>query len=710
MKIPDKFIFDLSAEVPALFLNATIPWLIQAVVKNEFERENGQISDPYADHIDLDRTRGFRDSILRSMQTAMESLAKDSPDELVVLTAEIEKKTHPTFVRLLLSAWAENGEYFADKAFTYIASNPEFRLSVGYGITGGGNGIAAISRAVLKQCGPFASAEIFSKVEKLVVEFIPEYEKNYREGRGYNSHVLLEFLPEDRLSKTARTRKLELQRKFPNTDLSPPQGFEMKFIGSPIKREAIERMTDGQIVGAMRRHNSDERRMPLEGGRTQHSDEIEKVAVTQKLRFANLALSLDESIHHEFLEDILKALVKTEAERDEKPLSGGATVPLGTQEIVSVTKHLHERNGRPSGRWICYALSQIAKREDLPTDVFEIVSFYAIHDSDPEIDQWRDSEGRKTTMYGGDPMSEGINTTRGAASCAIAQMLFANPKRYCHFMEAVESLAKDPSTAVRCASTEMAVALLNVDRDIAVRIFISLQNGHQEVFATRSTWTFLRYAIYSHYGDLKGLLLEMLQTSDSEALKNAAYAIAMQALSCEDAREDLRAVLGSGDDARQAAATIFAHNLAGEASRDFCREQLIALLNDDVPEVRDAAGHCFNEISDEQFTNEHELMFTACDKITPNGAHLSLIRKFDSCKLALPVEVLSVAECVVTAERSEKGVPHDHYWLSQLVDPIFRFYAQVDDQVVKARTLDIIDSMIACGIHGVDSHLSELDR
>lgn len=710
MKIPDKFIFDLSAEAPALFLNATIPWLIQVVVHNEFEKENGQISDPYADHIDLDRTRGFRDSILRSIETAMESLAKNSPDELAALTAEIEEKPHPTFVRLLLSAWAENGEYFADKAFTYIASNPESRLSVGYGITGGGNGIAAISRAVLKQCGPFATAEIFSKVEKLVVEFTPEYEKNYREGRGYNSHVLLEFLPEDRLSKTARTRKLELQRKFPNTDLSPPQGFEMKFIGSPIEREAIERMTDDQVVGAMKRHNSDERRIPLEGGRTQLSDEIEKVAVTQKLRFAKLALSLDESIHHEFLEDILKALVKTEAEKGEEALPENSKVPLGTLEIVSVAKHLHERGGRPSGRWICYALSEIAGRDDLPIDVFEIISYYAIHDSDPEVDQWRDNEDGKTPMYGGDPMFEGINTTRGAASCAIAKMLFEDPGRYRHFKEAIESLAIDTSTAVRCASTELVVALLNVDRDIAARIFLSLQNGHCEVLATRSTWTFLRYAIYSHYGHLRHLLLQMLQTGDSAVRKNASYAIAMQSLSSEEARRDLCAVLDSGDDAKEAAATIFAHNLTGESSKEFCREQLITLLKDDVAEVREAAGRCFEKISDEQFTNEHELIIAACDKITHHGAHLSLIGKFDSCKLALPEEILTVAESMVTAETSQEEAQQDRFWLSQLVDPIFNFYAQVEDQALKARTLDIIDSMIACGIHGVGSHLSELDR
>lgn len=113
--------------------------------------------------------------------------------------------------------------------------------------------------------------------------------------------------------------------------------------------------------------------------------------------------------------------------------------------------------------------------------------------------------------YSGDPLTAGLNSTRGAAADTIGRLLFADPARWAILRAAVEGLVRDPSTSVRAMTAYTLLPVLRIDRDAAVRMFLELGEGDPVVRRTRFVEEFVRHATWSHYTQLRPLLLDMLR-------------------------------------------------------------------------------------------------------------------------------------------------------------------------------------------------------
>jgi hypothetical protein len=96
------------------------------------------------------------DSLLDELVGAGETLSTESPDALDAVTAELLETGWYTVTYLLLRAWSANAARFGSKCIRFVTADRR-RLDIGYGAwSDEGSRDAAISRAAILACLPYA--------------------------------------------------------------------------------------------------------------------------------------------------------------------------------------------------------------------------------------------------------------------------------------------------------------------------------------------------------------------------------------------------------------------------------------------------------------------------------------------------------------------------------------------------------------------------
>jgi hypothetical protein len=439
---------------------------------------------------------------------------------------------------------------------------------------------------------------------------------------------------------------------------------------------------------------------------------LEHKAQNDKPRFARFASRMDDSIATEYFDAILRGVVAVEVDKArEQEFGAGAKQPLATELLVGLIRRVHALPDHPCGRWLCWAVRKAAKRE-FPSDIFEIVAWYAINDPNPDKELWQTPATGETPYYGGDPVSAGMNSTRGAAAEAIAGLLFADKNRWSQVEVAVVALVKDGSLAVRSCTVECLLALLNLDRERAVQLFLQLVQDAGVVLGTHPVDHFLHYATYSHYDALRSLMLGMLSSGSESARKNAARQIAVAAFHHLNAQADMSAVLSGDEHCREAAANVYAVNLQHSPVRDKCREHLVHFFNDPSKKVRDTACFCFRHLTDDQLSAERELIFAFVESLAFRDDCDHLLYTLNKSTALLPDVVCAIGEKLITLCRAGDSATNYEYRRGayKLPDLVIRLYNQTYDIATKRRCLDLIDQMLELGFDSVESELTKVER
>jgi hypothetical protein len=295
---------------------------------------------------------------------------------------------------------------------------------------------------------------------------------------------------------------------------------------------------------------------------------------------------------------------------------------------------------------ICWVARAMAPRP-VPEELVEIVSHYAIHDPDPEVDlRTPHADGEKYQGY--DPLSVGINSVRGSAASAIARFLFEHPDLTDRLLPLVESLARDPAVAVRAANIEALLALLNTRRDRAVELFLETCESAGRLWSIPYVEDFLYHATFTHYSALQPLLRRMLAAPESESRLATARQVTLAAFRHREAAEDLSLVLDGDEECRRAEAEIYSNNVKHESVRDICVHRLMVLFNDPSKRVREAARDWFRERSGEWTEWQRNLFsgFIQSCGFADVGAECAI--SLERTPGPLPLEFLAFSEKAVT--------------------------------------------------------------
>ena len=268
------------------------------------------------------------------------------------------------------------------------------------------------------------------------------------------------------------------------------------FVQSPIPTAAAERMNDDQWLGAMDRYSGDEREWNridegIQGGAYELAQELERQAKAEPARFAELAERMADSVNTAYFAAILRGVATTDAEIDDAVVG-----PL--------CRRCHALPTRPCGRGIVDAIGRLARVSDVPDDLAEIVIWYAINDPHPQTESWREiPAGSDNPYFGGDPFTAGINSVRGNAVEAVAQLVAYDRVDVRSLEPTLSELVLDTSVAVRSCVGEVLLALLQAHPEMAVGLFLQLVDADDALLTTPYIERFLLYASRTHLADTR---------------------------------------------------------------------------------------------------------------------------------------------------------------------------------------------------------------
>jgi hypothetical protein len=315
-------------------------------------------------------------------------------------------------------------------------------------------------------------------LEQFILDLEPAWEQRSLRHRGLIQLRFLKSVPPDLLSETTRRRLQELERKFPDLELRPPQGIQFGAIGPPIDTASQENMSDDNWLGAMRKYDDTGYEHPdfLKGGVRELASSFAERVKADPERFYHLAQRFDETIPLHYIEAAISGLAESDAPGE---------------WVFDLVHRFAERLEGEFRRSVCWALRKRAE-VGVPDDLLDLMTDWALHDPHPSDELWRIAGESGDPHNGRDPHQHGINTNRGAAILAVSRCALARrPSQVERVFCLLERAADDPSTAVRTCVVESLGPLLNEDASRALTVFESTLDGHPRLLQSLLVHRFL---------------------------------------------------------------------------------------------------------------------------------------------------------------------------------------------------------------------------
>ena len=639
----------------------------------------------------------FRDALAEAMM----SLAKVDPAEFdSIVDAETLSDTK-WMHSLVLRAWSSNPDHYGEHIVRYLMARPDKRLDIGYDVSAGGADIfAAVSRTAVAAASASCSDASFIELENAIRNIAPEWERE-RGWEGLTELVLLRALAQERVREDARQRIQELERRYPNApQRGAPQPHtrknEAQRVKAPISEEIQQNMTDAQWLSAMAKHTGESSTFVGEqfvGGAMELSQDLKKLVAKNPERFSALVNQMEATLPPTYFEAILKGLSD----------NGNGSGRAGTlEQVCSVLRRIRDLGVQVHGQEVAWAIRVLAE-ETLPNDIVEMLCRVALDDRDPESDDWQ--IGRDEVS----PINQAINTARGAAATALAQLLFADRSRWSTLEPTIGQLVEDRVLAVRSVAVESLLAILDTQRSDALTYFKRLAEDAGPILGTHYVERFLRYAIFRDYPAVRPILMSMLKSSESHVVQAGARQISLAALWVDEARGDEVVVLEMGEEARAGAATVYAGNLSDQTVGADCEKHLRTLFEDESDLVRREASSCWVHLQSDQVAARGSLIGAFAHSLASARDVSLLAYRLKDARQSLPAEVCTLAERALEAfgfkaasiQNEEAGVA------GELAALMVRLHEQTNDPVLRQRVLNTIDEMIRAGFYGIDEQLRQ---
>jgi hypothetical protein len=691
-----QMIGQAAAREPAYFVEQMLPRLAATVLQTELRKGEDVSNRTWPWLSNCGEVFAIDDAVLLHLRKCLQWLAKNNSKLFRQYASTIAAHPHQTLAYLLLRAWADNPQEFADECAGYFVTNPR-RLHIGYSSWAGeGIGDSAVSRLTLRAISPFCSTALLEQLEATIIGYCDEYERSTPRWRGSSELLVLRSLDQSRVSRRAALRIEELERKFPNLSDEIPPEDEMDsagFVGAPIPLETAERMTDDQWISAMVKYDGSTDR--FRGGPVELSRVLGELVPKERLRFASLVARIPDDVDPMYFSAMLDGLCSryTNLGKEEKELDQQEIASTPTDAFLVVIERLHSLPGRPCGSAIAGCIRILSDRQ-LPALALDIVSFYAMHDPDPRTDVWQDDvDGSK--YHGGDPHSHGINSVRGQAAEAISALLYDDATRLDVLRPALAALSKDPVIAVRTCAINALLPLLNFARDEALELFLRACEGCVPICGTRPFKRFVHYAMYRFYPQLRELLQFALNSADQNAIENVARQIALAELGDVDVGLDASNIRSRTETMRKAAASVYARNLSHDVVGDRCAEFLQQFFDDEAEAVRQEVSSAFFRLSGERLLSLQGFIARYIESRSFEIGTDRLLRSLEGSNVELPHIVCRAAERILEflGEEGTHIAYHGSMVAINISTLVVRQYEQTTDAEVKTRCLDLIDRM-----------------
>ena len=647
------------------------------------------------------------DRLLRQeLILAMRRLARDDPDQLDAIIGEVTGDSLPSTrwtASVVLDAWTANPKRYAEQVVKTLLDRIESWLSTeDTESVGGMDTYVDVCRRALVAAAPHCSTDDLAEAENAILASTYEWE----DQSGYVGLTQLQFLlslPVERLSPTAIRKRAELVDKFPAAlEFDPPSALEgavkVSYAKSPMSVAEQAPATDADWLAVIRKYPSHEPTFLPDGrffgGSNVLARDLESATREDPERFVQLTNRMDTSIAPIYFEAVLAGLVRD---------ASGLQQEGDSAAVSRVLRSIRQLGILVRGTEMARAVAAIGHAE-LPDDIIEMLRDIALNDPNPNADAWPN--------HWRNPIDQAINSARGVAAEAIAQLLWHDQNRWASFRSAVEQLVQDSVLAVRAVAVQCLSAVLRSNTKDALALFARLVEGADDILGVAHIESFVHDAVFLDYVKVRPFLRKMLSSASPEAVKVAARQITVASLftDSDDAVEDAIGVLKMGPAARSTAAAIYARNLADESVTRECEHQLSRLFNDVDLSVRKAAATWWATLSADQIAKRGRLVRSySLSEACGDRQNTTLLRRLQQAEEPLPVEVLAIAERTVErfSSRAEDDQDIDPGSAHDLAPVLLRLYQQRHDAAMRGRILNLVDEMIRLGFYGVDEVLQE---
>ena len=554
----------------------------------------------------------------------------------------------------------------------------------------------------MNSIAPHCSDTLLAEIENAILCYY--HRKKTREiGQqfGWSQFVLLSGIPESLRSAKAAGRYQELKRKFSCDPVPPiPMKTEVFRVASPIPVDAFSKMNDRHWLAAISRYQDEREQGWIHGqpfgGAIQLSQALTDETKKDPNRFAALALRLPATTNTCYFEAVLRGLTDTQ-------------VRIDGMSLYSMIQRCHALPGKPCGRTIAWAVRK--HKDDLPSDIVDIISWYAVNDPDPALGHrsiWPVDPGDARSHL----LDEGLNSTRGAAADAIATLISSQPQYIGRLESSLRSLVQDPSIAVRAWAAECLVALLQPNRRLSIELFFTLVDADDELLSSRFVETFLNHALRTHLSILKPIVERMANSDNDQTREAGARRACLAALDSTDAQPIADSCL-SGDEAlRFGAAQVLAANLGDARFRNYCESKIESLFSDESERVRNEAASSFRRLSGDdvskfadlavKFTNSPAFIDNCDDMISALVHSTTSLQDLNVDVCEHYMDLFGAASGDISTKAAAPA--------GQVAELTLRVYSQAKDPVLIGRCLDLVDRMTLSATYGLSGAVESFER
>ena len=688
---------QFASNAPESFVREVFPFM-QAVIKDCASQErDGLLLDPVWSYRMFQSGYSVEDALLKAMEISHAKLAIQHPDMYRSVVAPLRESPFETIQYLLIRGFASNGVLFANEGVEHLCEKPQC-LRIGYS-----SDPHWATRQLIESISPYCSDEKLKQLETLLLGYYPDWEKSIpgREQYGHAQFTLLSGIAAPRRSTESNRRLEELRRKFGRPEPQAPVPMKAEWVPSPIPEHAADKMSDDQWLSAILQHANERLGIRqdghLTGGALELSRILENGVKKEPRRFAELALKFPDDANPSYFEAVLRGI-------------SGADLDIET--IVRVCERCHRIQGRHLGREICEPIAGAAK-DNVPPEGLDIVAWYATEDPDPDQELWRtQAPPSGDYYYRGNVLEHGINTVRGRAAQAVTKLIEGDHQRVARFRPALEKMVQDPSIAVRSCVAQALIPLLRFDRDLAVELFRQLCDTEDELLHTPFVERFMYFALQTHFRELAPILERMVNSEIPDVASTGARQACLAAVDLPEASTLASLCLSGSESQRVGAAQMMAANIKVATCRSFCEDALSSLFDDPSERVRAEAANCFRRFEGDDIAGYGHLIahFVRSDAFPENRLRLLITLKRTTAKL--PEVTLSACERFIDVARLAVGdiSTREAGDADTVIKLTLRTYQQSSDDMIRARSLDLIDKLMEFGAYGINDALEDFER
>jgi hypothetical protein len=432
-------------------------------------------------------------------------------------------------------------------------------------------------------------------------------------------------------------------------------------------------------------------------------------------RFARLAVRIPKGSFPGYLSHIVDALSLCDPPDTVKE-TASSWEQATASEIEAVLDHVGYSEDRNQAMSYCRLIRTRADI-DWSESALRQLARYAIEHPHPDRDEWtvgsHDSKGNTIP----DVVNTSINCVRGCAAMTVSTLLFARRHVPDALKPTLERLVEDEATAVRISATTVCLAMLNIDRDEATRLFVRLcSTPDDRVFEGHYASEFIAYARRSHFDDL-GQIIERMVHSENEKVAHVGAGWAAGEWVSQKRMTGLLDECRSGSmPQRKALADVAAGWIKHDGYDERCLQLLKSLMDDDDAEVRQEACSVFRNAESLDIDGVPELSRLWMESKAFEDGLQDFVLGVDQYTGRLEPyteAILRVCEAVSKGIQVRRGSREfTFYEVRELSKIVLRLYEQSQgsrNTVVQLACLDALDGMLEARVSDVRSLIDEIE-